>query len=89
MKKLFAASLAAALMLSACANSSQDKPQAEASKAGNPAVETALQECQQSAGANADRAAFDACMKAKGFERPTPKDQPDQLPPPVPASAPQ
>ncbi len=89
MKTLFAASLAAALMLSACANTFQDKPKAAAPKGSNPAVEAALQECRQSVGATADRAAFDACMKAKGFERPTPKDQPDQLPPPVPASAPQ
>ncbi|UOO81536.1 hypothetical protein LVJ83_11465 [Uruburuella testudinis] len=70
MKKLLATA-AFALILSACANSSKHEhkhPQPQ--QGANPAVEQALQECQQAVGASQDRAAFDACMKEKGFERP-------------------
>ncbi|WP_416189378.1 hypothetical protein ACM67B_09285 [Neisseria sp. CCUG17229] len=39
----------------------------------NPAqqisVEEAIARCQQAAGTNTDSAAFDACMKDKGFQR--------------------
>ena len=69
MKKLLIASIAAGLFLSACSSTgtqTDDKQQA----ASQPSVEQALQECKQSVGATADRAAFDACMKSKGFERP-------------------
>lgn len=33
-------------------------------------VEKAIQECQAMADAKTNRTAFEACMKAKGFERP-------------------
>ena len=74
MKKLLVASIAA-LMLAACSSSSA--PQ------GSASVEAALQECRQTVGETADRAAFDACMKSKGFERPAAGAQAEQ---PVPAA---
>ena len=49
----------------------------------HPVVEAALQECRQTVGETADRAAFDACMKSKGFERPAAGAQAEQ---PVPAA---
>lgn len=70
MKKLLATA-AFALILSACSSNSEHKaPQPQPQQGANPAVEQALQECQQAVGASQDRAAFDACMKEKGFERP-------------------
>ncbi len=71
MKKLLVASIAA-MMLAACSSSSapQEENQAAAASQASTSVEAALQECRQSVGETADRAAFDACMKSKGFERP-------------------
>ncbi|MDO1509411.1 MULTISPECIES: hypothetical protein [unclassified Neisseria] len=64
MKKVLIAAAFAGLMLSACSSSKTEKaPEA------NLTVEQAMQECQQVVGTQ-DRAAFDACMKDKGFERP-------------------
>lgn len=71
MKKLLIASIAAGLFLSAC--SATKKPEQE--QAPQASVEQALQECKQTVGETADRAAFDACMKSKGFERPAPQQQ--------------
>ena len=67
MKKLLATA-AFAMILYACASNSEDK--APQPQQNTQAVEQALQECQQAVGASQDRAAFDACMKEKGFERP-------------------
>lgn len=39
----------------------------------NPALEQAFKECQSVVDEKKDRIAFDACMKAKGFERPKSK----------------
>ncbi|OSI07067.1 Uncharacterised protein [Neisseria animaloris] len=65
MKKVLIAAAFAGLMLSACSSSKTEKaPEA------NLTVEQAMQECQQTLGGTQDRAAFDACMKDKGFERP-------------------
>ena len=69
MKKLLVASVAA-LMLAACSSSSAPQEEAQAAPQGSASVEAALQECRQTGGETADRAAFDACMKSKGFERP-------------------
>lgn len=76
MKKLLATT-ALIMMLSACASSDAKQEQQVAQpQSANPAVEQALQECQQTVGASQDRAAFDACMKEKGFEHPTAQQQP-------------
>ncbi|MDO5638716.1 MAG: hypothetical protein Q4G28_02505 [Neisseria sp.] len=80
MKKLLATA-AFALILSACA-SNGDHKEPKPQQGANPAVEQALQECQQAVGASQDRAAFDACMKEKGFERPA---QAPAAPAPAPA----
>lgn len=80
MKKLLATA-AFALILSACASNSEETAQQPQAQQGNPAVEQALKECSEAQGASQDRAAFDACMKAKGFERPA------QAPAPAPAAA--
>ncbi|MFV2030677.1 hypothetical protein [Neisseria sp. S1] len=70
MKKLLATT-ALIMMLSACAsNDAKQEQQSSHPQGANPAIEQALQECQQTTGAGQDRAAFDACMKEKGFERP-------------------
>lgn len=42
----------------------------------NPALEQALKECHAVVDAKTDRIAFDACMKAKGFDRPKDKPKP-------------
>lgn len=52
------------------------EPARNASAPGNHAeIEAALKACAAQVGVNAtgrpDRAAFDACMKAKGFEKPS------------------
>ncbi|MFC3874049.1 hypothetical protein [Neisseria musculi] len=65
MKKVLIAAAFTALALTAC-SSNKDK----APETANITVEQALQECQQTVGNTQDRAAFDACMKDKGFERP-------------------
>lgn len=41
----------------------------------NPALEQAFKECQAVIDEKKDRIAFDACMKAKGFERPKDKSK--------------
>jgi uncharacterized protein YcfL len=82
MKKLLVASIAA-LMLAACSSSSAPQEEAQAAPQGSASVEAALQECRQTVGETADRAAFDACMKSKGFERPAAGAQAEQ---PVPAA---
>ena len=89
MKKLLVASVAA-LMLAACSSSSApQQEEAQAAPQGSASVETALQECRQTVGETADRAAFDACMKSKGFERPAAGAQAEQPVPAAPAPAPQ
>jgi hypothetical protein len=66
MKKLLISTIAAGLMLSACAsNKSAEENQAPQQMS----VEEAKQQCQQAGGAGQDSATFDACMKGKGFER--------------------
>ena len=82
MKKLVVASIAA-MMLAACSSSSAPQEDTQAAPQANASVETALQECRQTVGETAERAAFDACMKAKGFERPAAGAQAEQ---PVPAA---
>ena len=87
MKKVLAAA-AMIMALAACAGKGEDKqPNTEVA---NQAVEQALQECRAaveakpSADQAQNQAAFEACMKEKGFERPA-----TQEPAPVaPASAP-
>lgn len=66
MKKVLIAAAFATLALTACSSNNKDK----APETTNITVEQALQECQQTVGNTQDRAAFDACMKDKGFERP-------------------
>lgn len=73
MKKLLIAVAAAGFMLTAC--SSTDKPTeneapvAASSAAPQISVEEAMAQCQQAGGQTPDAAAFDACMKDKGFQR--------------------
>ena len=86
MKKVLAAT-AMVLALAACAGKGEQKPQPQG---GNAAVEQALQECRTMVEANQktdqaqNQAAFDACMKEKGFVRPAGQ----QPAPAAPASAP-
>lgn len=40
-----------------------------------PTIEQAFKECQAVVDEKKDRVAFDACMKAKGFERPKDKSK--------------
>ena len=86
MKKLLVASIAA-MMLAACSSSSAPQEDTQAAPQASASVETALQECRQTVSETADRAAFDACMKSKGFERPAAAPQGAEQP--APASAPQ
>lgn len=83
MKTLFISVATAMLLLSACSSN-------KTAEAPNPApqisVEEAIAQCQQAAGENADRAAFDACMKDKGFQRKAGEQAP-QAPADAPASA--
>ncbi len=65
MKKVLIAAAFATLALTACSSNKDKAPETT-----NITVEQALQECQQTVGNTQDRAAFDACMKDKGFERP-------------------
>lgn len=53
--------LSLCVMTLACVVYANDKPSS---------AEQAMRECQAMADANTNRTAFDACMKAKGFERP-------------------
>ncbi|ABR73613.1 hypothetical protein CBG46_04195 [Actinobacillus succinogenes] len=46
----------------------------------NPQVEEALKSCQQSVGSKPDQAKLDACMKEKGFVRPTQQPAPQTAP---------
>ena len=64
MKTLLIALATGSLMLAACSSS---KP--EEAAAPRITVEEAMTQCQQASGENADRAVFDACMKAKGYQR--------------------
>lgn len=66
MKTLLISVATAALLLTACSNS---KKAEETNPAPQMSVQEAIQQCRQSAGENADPAAFDACMKDKGFQR--------------------
>lgn len=85
MKKMLIASIAAGLFLSAC-SSTGTKTDETQQAASQPSVQQALQECQQTVGQAGDAAAFDACMKSKGFERPAPQGAAPA--PAAPASAP-
>ncbi|OSI10983.1 hypothetical protein [Neisseria zoodegmatis] len=66
MNKLWITAVMAGLMLAACSSNKEKTAAPEA----NLTVEQAMQECQKTVGATQDQAAFDACMKEKGFERP-------------------
>lgn len=68
MKALFISVATAALLLSACSSNKTAETEAPAA-APQISVEDAIAQCQQSAGQPADAAAFDACMKDKGFQR--------------------
>ncbi|OSI13122.1 hypothetical protein [Neisseria canis] len=70
MNKMLIAAISAGLMLSACSSMGGKDKAAAKEQAPQASVEQALQECKQTVGETADRAAFDACMKSKGFERP-------------------
>lgn len=72
MKKVLIAAAFATLALTACSSNKDKAPD----PAANISVEQALQECQQTVGNTQDRAAFDACMKSKGFERPAAAAEP-------------
>lgn len=49
----------------------QQTPPRQSTQSTNPQVEEAFKGCQQSMGTNPDQAKLDACMKEKGFVRPT------------------
>ncbi|QBQ64055.1 hypothetical protein EXH44_07370 [Actinobacillus indolicus] len=66
MKKLVAISTII-LALAACSNEGKDP---HGKPPHNPEMEVAMQECQKTVTNKEDRTAFDACMKAKGFEKP-------------------
>lgn len=68
MKALFISVATAALLLSACSSSKTAETEAPAA-APQISLEDAIAQCQQSAGQPTDNAAFDACMKDKGFQR--------------------
>ena len=62
MKKLLISTIAAGLMLSACAsNKSAEENQAPQQMS----VEEAKQQCQQAGGAGQDSATFDACIRSR------------------------
>ncbi len=66
MKKLVAISTII-LALAACSNEGKGP---HGKPPHNPEMEAAMQECQKTVTNKEDRTAFDACMKAKGFEKP-------------------
>lgn len=70
MKKLFAITACMLTLSAAAYANSSNNEQNRLPKPNNPAVEKALSECRASVGDKKDHAAFDACMKSKGFERP-------------------
>lgn len=84
MKTLFMTVAAASLMLGACSHFKKDEPQA----APQISVEEALAQCKQASDSNTDRAAFDACMKDKGFQRKADAQPSAEAAPAVEASAP-
>ncbi|PSJ80076.1 hypothetical protein [Neisseria iguanae] len=66
MKTLFISVATAALLLNAC---SSNKTAETPNPVPQISAEEAITQCRQAAGENTDRAAFDACMKDKGFQR--------------------
>ncbi|WP_416191195.1 hypothetical protein [Neisseria sp. CCUG12390] len=82
MKTLFISVATAALLLTACSSNKTAETEAPAA-APQVSLEEAIAQCQQSAGQPTDTAAFDACMKDKGFQR----QAGNQAPAAAPASA--
>lgn len=74
MKKILTAA-ALALLLAACAN----KPKIEDPQPRPATAAEALTQCQAATGEQADRAAFDACMKDKGFRRTASAQPPEEI----------
>ncbi|WGE42296.1 hypothetical protein [Actinobacillus equuli] len=71
MKKLLGISTLAVL-LAACSSPNEPSQVSQVAEANSLSkVEEALKACQESVGESKDQIKFDACMKEKGFERPT------------------
>ncbi|WGE87657.1 hypothetical protein NYR88_00100 [Actinobacillus equuli subsp. haemolyticus] len=65
-----------AVLLAACSSPNDPTQVSQVTEASSlTKVEEALKACQESVGESKDQIKFDACMKEKGFERPTQQEQ--------------